>query len=190
MKQKVFTAFFILFLVACSDKTKEPPKNYISALSLIKNQVAHVDSSLYSIMKTITYDSAHTDTSYIPREEFEIAAAEFLDIPDLSNQKVARRFKEEEARYDDVMNRVIITYVPVDPEEEEIKKQEIMVSPNIATGDQIKNIIINKVISNRDSFMEKKLLWQMDKSFQVVIIKQKPGMPSTIATTKVSWNEE
>lgn len=181
---------FILMLAACRQKKKVDDKKFISVLSLIKKQVAHVDTSLYSIMKVVYLDSLHTDTTYIPREEFETAAADFLAIPDLSDQKVAKRYKEEPARYDELLNRVIITYTPLKPELEEVKSQELLVTPNVATGDKINNIIILREISNRDSFFQKKMLWLMDRSFQVITTSQKPGKPEIIITTKVSWNEE
>lgn len=141
-------------------------------------------------MKVVYYDSLHSDTTYIPREEFEVAAADFLAIPDLSDQKVAKRYKEEPARYDELLNRVIITYTPLNPEREEIKSQELLVTPNVATGDKVNNIIILREISDRDSFLQKKMLWQMDRSFQVITTRQEPGKPEIIITTKVSWNEE
>ena len=181
---------FIIAVSACRQKKQEEDKKFISVLSLIKKQVAHVDTSLYSIMKVVYIDSLHSDTSYIPREEFEITAKDFLDIPDLSDQKVAKRYREEPARYDELLNRVIITYIPLKPGEEEIKSQELLVTPNQVTGDKVSNIIIIREISNQDSFLQKKMLWQMDKSFQVITTSQKPGKPEITITTKVSWNED
>ncbi|MBK7562695.1 MAG: hypothetical protein IPQ06_05415 [Chitinophagaceae bacterium] len=191
MKTYVLLLFsFTVLVPACRQKKKVDNKKFISVLSLIKKQVAHVDTSLYSIMKVVYYDSLHSDTTYIPREEFEVAAADFLAIPDLSDQKVAKRYKEEPARYDELLNRVIITYTPLNPEREEIKSQELLVTPNVATGDKVNNIIILREISDRDSFLQKKMLWQMDRSFQVITTRQEPGKPEIIITTKVSWNEE
>ncbi len=181
---------FIIAISACRQKKQEEDKKFISVLSLIKKQVAHVDTSLYSIMKVVYIDSLHSDTNYISREEFENTAKDFLDIPDLSDQKVAKRYKEEPARYDELLNRVIITYIPLKPGEEEIKSQELLVTPNQVTGDKVSNIIIIREISNRDSFLQKKMLWQMDKSFQVITTSQKPGKPEITITTKVSWNED
>ena len=88
---------FIIF--ACKTKNKEEEKHYISVISLIKKQAAHIDTSLYSIIKVVSTDSLHSDTTYVPREEFIAAAKDFTDIPDLSDPKVAKRFKEEN-RYD------------------------------------------------------------------------------------------
>jgi hypothetical protein len=178
----------ILIFPACKSKKKEPEKKFISVLSLIENQVAHVDTSLYPIIKIVQNDSFPPDTIYIPREEFRAAAKDFLSIPDMSDKKVAKRFKEETI-LDETINRFIITYTPEDPAKEEIQKQELLVTPNAATGDKVNNIIIDRVISNRDSFMKQSLLWQMDKSFQVATTLQKPGKPEKTTTVKVIWNE-
>ncbi len=179
---------FILALPACKSKKKEPEKSFISVISLIKNQVAHVDTSLYSIIKIVQNDTLPGDTIYIPREEFRAAAKDFLSIPDLSDKKVAKRYKEETI-LDETINRFIISYTPEDPAKEEIQKQELLVTPNTATGDKVTNIIIDRVISNRDSFMKQNMLWQMDRSFQVATTLQKPGKPEKTTTVKVVWNE-
>jgi len=190
MKYFVLLVFSALIIATgCKSKDKEPPKNFISVLSLIEKQVAHIDTSLYSIVKVDTRDSLHSDTSYIKREDFRAVAKEFLEIPDLSDPKVAKRYKEEN-RYDELLNRVIITYTPLKPEKEEIQKQEILVTPNVATGDKVNNIIIERVINTRDGFLEKKMLWQTDKSFLITTTSQKPGEPEIITTTRVIWNED
>jgi len=190
MKKYVFLFLpVMLAMPACKSKKKVPEKKFVSVLSLIKIQVAHVDTSLYSIVKIVNTDSLHSDTTYIPREEFRVAAKDFLGIPDLSDNKVAKRYKEE-TMYDKTINRVVITYTPENPDKEDIQKQELLVTHNDATGDKVNNIIINQVISNRDSFMQKNMLWQMDKSFQVVTILQKPGKPEKMTTLKVTWNED
>jgi hypothetical protein len=187
-KYLVLLLLFIMTLPACKSKNKEPEKKFVSVLSLIENQVAHVDTSLYPIIKIVQNDTLPGDTTYIPREEFRAAAKDFLSIPDLSDKKVAKRYKEE-TMFDEMMNRVVITYTPENPDKEEIQKQELVVTPNDITGDKVSNIIINRVISNRDSFMKQNMLWQMDKSFQVATTLQKPGKPEKTTTLKVTWNE-
>lgn len=182
-------AFSFLLLCFLSCKQKEEDKKFISIVSLIKKQVAHVDTSLYPIMKIMIEDSLNSDTIYIPREEFASVAKDFLNIPDLSDQKIARRFKEEPPRYDELLNRVIISYTPINPDKEETKKQEMLVTPNPA-GDKVNNIIVVREISNRDSFLQKKMLWQLDKYFQVITTSQKKGQPEQTTIMKVSWNED
>lgn len=178
--------------MACKQKKKEPvsDKKFISVRSLIESQVAHVDTSLYSIMKVVQIDTLPGDTTYIPREQFRDVASDFLNIPDLSDPEVATRYKEEPARYDESLNRVFITYLPIDPKKEEIKKQELLVTPGTETGDRVSNILINREIFNRDSLLKKDMLWIMDRSFQVITLSQKPGKPEIVTITKVSWNED
>ena len=190
MKNYLFLLLSVVVTTAsCKQKNKGEDKKFISVLSLIKKQVAHVDSSLYSIMKIVYSDSLHIDTTYIPREQFADAAKDFLNIPDLSDNKIAKRYKEEPVIQDELLNRVIITYLPINPDNEEIKKQELLATPVPGQDARINNIIIIREISNRDSFLQKKMLWQFDKSFQVITTSQKPGNPELTITTKVSWNE-
>lgn len=184
----LFLLVFGILLPGCQQKKPEEDKNFISVLSLIEKQVAHVDTALYAITKITIKDSVHSDTDYIKRENFRAAAKEFLDIPDLSNTKVAKRYKEE-TRYDELLNRVIITYSPINPKEEEIQKQEILVTPNLAAGDQVNNIIIESVKYNRNGYTRKNMLWQIDKSFIITITTQQPGEQEIITTTKVTWND-
>ncbi len=83
----------------------------------------------------------------------------------------------------------IITYTPQKPDKEVIQKQEILVTPNIATGDKVNNIIIESVKSDRNGFLEKKMLWQLDHSFLITTTTQKPGEPEIVTTTRVTWND-
>lgn len=189
MKYCFLLLTFLPALIACKGKKKEPEKKYVSILSLIKSQVAHVDTSLYPIMRLDIKDSLHTDTTHIRREQFRQEAKDFLAIPDLSDKNVAGRFKEE-TLYDESINRVTITYTPVNPAAEEVLKQEMSVTPNPVSGDKVNSVFIIREISNRDSFVRKNLLWQMDKSFKIITIRQVPGQPETTSTIKVTWNED
>lgn len=189
MKNCSVILLLLVYMVSgCQQKDKEDVKKFISVLSLIENQVAHIDTSLYSITKVVSTDSLHSDTFYIPREDFRALAKDFLEIPDLSNKKVAKKYTEE-TRYDELLNRVVITYTPLQPEKEEIQKQEILVTPNVATGDQVNNIIIESVKRDRNGYLGKKMLWQVDKSFLVTTTSQKPGEPEIVSTMRVTWND-
>ena len=180
----------VILASSCKQKKKEEDKHFISVVSLIKKQVEQVDTSVYNIIKTVYIDSLHIDTTYIRREQFADIAKDFLDIPDLSDKKVAKRYKEEPAVQDEMLNRVIITYTPINPDKEEVKKQELLATPVPGQEARVNNIIIIREISNRDSFLQKKMLWQLNKSFQIVTTSQKPGKPEVTSTTKVTWNED
>ena len=180
----------LFLLISCKQKKKEKPggERFFPVLSFIKSQVAQVDTSLFSIRKVIYVDSTKTDTTYFPREQFKDLATDFLNIPDLADPKYAERFKEEK-QFDETLNRVILTYLPVTAEKEEIQRQEVLIQPD-PSGDKITSIIIDYFINNKDSSVQKKMLWQVDQSFQVTTSRQLPGQPEKIATYKVIWNEE
>ena len=190
MKKYLTLLLFPVVLLSCGGAGKENPAgdSYISVVSLVQGQVAKIDTSLYSIMKVVQRDSIF-DTTFIPREEFAREAKDFLEIPNLSDPKVAKRYKADPPIHDQTINRVIFTYLPIDPDKEEIKKQEFLVTPVIGGESKVNNIIIIREISTRDSFLQKKMLWQVDKSFQVVTTSQKPGQPEITTTTRVTWNE-
>lgn len=177
----------VILLVAC----KGEEKNYVSIPSLIEEQVAHVDTSLYSITKYIYKgtDTIPSDTFYIRREDFRNEADAFLQLPDLSLSKLAKRFKEE-SRYDELLKRVILTYTPNNAKEEDWQKLEVMIAPEPATGDKITTILANKVINNRKGLLQEDMLWMMDKSFQVTRIAQLPGEEAVTTTYKVIWNDQ
>lgn len=175
--------------MACKNNTA-PSQNFISIPSLIEAQVAHVDTSLYSITR-YDYrgtDSIAFDTLYIPREQFRKEGAAFLSLPDLSMARYAKRFYEE-SRYDELLKKVIVSYLPIDSKNEEVQKEEVHVSPSVAEGDKVTTILASKVINDRNGLRQEELLWLIDKSFTIVRTTQLPGQPAQLITTKVIWNE-
>jgi len=185
-KIPIFT-IFLLFFFSCKRKEKSKNEKFFPVLSYIQSQVADIDTSLYSIRKLIYVDSLTTDTVYIHRKQFREAAKDFLTIPDISSSKYEDRYTEEK-QFDETMNRVLLTYSPLKPEKEEIQRQEVLIKPD-PSGDKVTNIIINQIINTKDSSVQRRLLWKVDESFQVITIKQLNGQPETTSTVKVVWNE-
>jgi len=180
-------AIFLVSIFSCKQKEKSKNEKFFPVLSYIQSQVADIDTSLHSIRKIVYIDSITTDTIYIHREQFREAAKDFLSIPDLSSSKYEDRYTEEK-QFDETMNRVMLTYIPLKSGEEEIQRQEVLIKPD-PSGDKVTNIIINQVISTKDSSVQKRLLWKIDESFQVITIKQLKGQPETTSTVKVLWSE-
>ena len=174
----------LLFICWCCHD-KEKPESYLPVTSIIKSQVNHIDTSLYSIIKVTYVDTVRSDTSYVKREEVRDLAKDFLTIPELSK----KNYTEE--NIPGPTNGVsTFTYKPIHPEKEELKQVDLIIDPSLeAKGkSQITTIIVDKLFSNRDSSVEKKLLWQLDKSFQVTTIKQLPGQPEIYSSYKVIWS--
>lgn len=178
----------LVSIAACKQKSGEEKKQFVSIRSYINSQVADIDTSLYTIIKLDYVDSSHIDTTYVPRENFRALARDFLELPDIADKDNSKDYREE-TRFDEMLNRVAITYVPEKPEKSLIQRQDMLITPD-ASGGKVRTIIIDYLLNNRDSIVQKRMLWQVDRSFLVTTIKQKAGQPESISTTKVIWNEQ
>ena len=184
----VLIAFVFFSIISCTGEDKDNKEDFFPVLSYIKSQVADIDTSLYSIRKVIFVDSLKTDTIYLHRENFREEAKDFLSVPDISSPSLSKRYVEDKF-IDETLNRVLLTYTPLNPDKEEIQRQEVLIKPD-PSGDKVTNIIINSVINTRDSSVQKKLLWKVGESFQTTITKQLAGQPEKISIVKVIWNED
>ena len=186
-----WAVFSLVLLAVFSCKNKTAKKNadpFFPVLPIIRSQVASVDTSLYSIRKITYIDSTHSDTVFYKREQFRDLAADFLSLPDITTREYQDRYTEER-QFDESINRAIFRYLPVDPDKETIKREQLLIQPG-PPEDKITSIIIDYAMSNRDSLVQKNLLWQVDRSFQVTTTKQLKGQAETTTTYKVVWNEE
>ena len=188
MKKNIFFYFAILIIyLSCNTKSHEKQEDFFPVLPFIQNDVADVDTNLYPIIKIISKDSLNADTFFVKREEFRELAKEFLEIPDLTLKKYKKLFLETKF-LDQSLNRVIITYRPKYPEKEEIQRQEILIDPDYEAN-KVKSLIIEKTIVSGDSSIQKRMLWQIGKSFQITTIIQKSNGEERSNTIKVVWNE-
>lgn len=176
--------FSLIVILACKNKVEEKDK-FFPVISFLNSQVAHVDTSVYAIKK-ITIKDSLTDTVFVPREEFRQLAIDFLEAPDISNKNLRDKYTESEY-YDDMLKKVILSYTPTE-KDLELQRQEVHISPNTGEGDKISTIILNRYHANKDSTVQKRMLWQVDERFQVVTTIQKPGAPEQTTTVKVIWN--
>ena len=184
----VLSLFLLSFSCKNGKKEKKEDEQFFPVLSFIKSQVAHVDTSLYSIRKVVYVDSTRSDTTFFNRDQFRQLASEFLSLPDLTDPKYQKRFAEKRS-FDESLNRAMFIIEPLDPSKEDIQRQEVLIRPD-PPDDKVTSIIIDYAISNRDSSVQKRMLWQVDRSFQVTTIRQLPGQQETTSTYKVIWNDE
>ncbi len=189
MKIKVLFVVLVVLASACGSKKKkrEDGEKNFPVLPYILSQVKDVDTSLYSITKIVTLDSV-SDTSFVAREDFRKQAQDFLDIPDISSEKYQDDYTESKF-FDETLNRVVMTYTKIPDAKHAVQKQEITISPNQFTGDKIVSIYIDYATNTKDSAVQKRMLWMVDKSFQVTRMVQKPGGIQTTTTTTVTWHD-
>ena len=187
MKKNWTPALLAICLLAysCGQKKTEN-KHFFPVISFIKSQVAHVDTSLYSIIRLDIVDSLRSDTSYIPREQFRNLTKDFLELPDLTESTYQDLYTEDTV-VDEAIGQLVFVYRPVDPEKVYIKRQQVVIS---SMGDRVKSFFIETDKTNKDSSVQKKMLWSVDRSFQVVTTSQKIGEPEKTSIMKVIWNDE
>src|SRR5687767_6254818 len=96
----------LLTAAACKEKKEKPDEPYFPAISFLKSQVAHVDTSLYNIIKVET-TNGRSDTTHIRREEFKEYARAFTSLPEIASDELQSDYKETRT-YDGAMERVVL----------------------------------------------------------------------------------
>jgi hypothetical protein len=85
------------------------------------------------------------------------------------------------------MEVALFTYTAIDPEVE-VRRETIMLEPNPTGGDsKVKALLINSIRSDKDSTIEKDMIWHMDSRFQVVSKIRTPKQPEKIRILQVRW---
>lgn len=186
------SGLFVLLLttvfIACrnKDKSKKDDSGFFPVLSFLQSQVRHVDSSLYSI-EQISKKEGIKDTSYIKREDFKIAAQDFLFLPDIAASNLKKEYLETKL-YDEDLKKVVLSYAPKNKEMTDgIVRQDVLIEPDAGAGDQVQTIYVETVLSKADSTVLKRMTWNVDKNFQVLRIINKKGQPEKVEVTDVNW---
>ena len=171
---------------SCTSKQKseEEENSFFPVVSFLKSQVAHVDTSFYRIVK-VEQENGRSDTSYLKREEFKIYAKEFTSIPDISSDDLKDEYAETKL-YDEALERVVLSYTPKE-NDAEIQRQDITILPDNAES-KVETIYIDQLYEEGDSIVQKKMLWRMDKKFQITTSVSKSGQPERLKTVQVSWS--
>jgi len=187
--KKIFlftTILALVILVACKGKKKA--NDFLPVKSFLLSQVKHVDTSMYYIIKADKMNSDSTwDTSIVRREDFRKLAEDFLNIPDLTEYSIGKKYKEDKL-FDKDINRVIVSYTPL-KDDQELVKEDVVISPGETGTDQMQRIILEKFIDQKDSIIHQRLLWETNEKFQVVKIIEKNGQTIFTKTTEVTWNK-
>jgi hypothetical protein len=187
MNRLIFIYFFcicsILFYSCKSKQKNEGASDYFPVLLILKSQVAHVDTSLYQIIK-VENENGRSDTTYLKREEFKLYAKDFTSIPDITSEDLKDEYTETKM-YDDALQRVVFSYVPKE-NDAEIQRQDITILPN-DNDSKVETIYIDWLVDDDDSLVQKKMLWRMDKKFQIITSISKLGQPERLKTVQVMW---
>ena len=185
--KNIFCLFLIvcILLNSCKEEKTEQKEPVISALSIIKGQVNHLDTSFYEVIKIETIDGK-TDTSYLKREEIRGLASDFLSLPDISLNDYDKKYTEERL-IDAGQNTLSITASAKD-ENLEIQKQIIIIPLDELASGKVESIYIDRSVQVGDSSIQQKLFWQIDQYFQIGNIIQKGNAPETVQFWKIKWD--
>lgn len=186
---KLLIGLICLFgLLSCKGKKKNEAADakFFPVLSFLKGQAKNIDTSLYRIVKVETIDSTPV-TTYIKREDFSKNAKDFLELPDITSDDLKDDY-EETKMFDDALNAVILSYNT--KKNNEVRREDVMLNPTNESGNsEVKNIIVNTLLSNSDSTVEKNMVWSVNKRFIVITKIQKPNQPEKIKKLEVIWND-
>ena len=187
----ILASFTWILFIACKEKKKSldqeaPTQNEapISALSIIRGQLNHLDTSLYQVIKTETIGNRR-DSAFVKREDIKRFAEPFLSLPDIAGENYYDNYTEDKF-VDAEQNTLNITSIAKN-DSAEIQKQIMIISLSPTDNSKVQSIFIDRVIPKNDSTVEQKLFWVLDKYFSVRSIIEKENQPEKIHTTKVTW---
>ena len=185
MKNYLFIpALITILFAACKEKKEVKQELPISALSIIKGQLNHLDSSLYEIVKYESTDNT-TDSSYLKRDEIRKFAAPFLSLPEIADKNYYENYTEE--RLIDAQQETLSITTTAKNENAEIQKQIIVITLSDVSNGKVQSIFIDRYIPSKDSTVDQKLFWELDKYFSIGSIIEKENQPEKTHFTKVAW---
>jgi len=184
----------VFLLFGCEDENKKaeaPPaalpeekKNFFPVLDYLKGEVAYVDSFPLRIM-TFSTRNGHTDSGYIQITEFDRLAREFLD-PALDTASMEKDFTEN-SFLDQTSQSLTFTYSKKNGSAG-IKRIDVLAAQDPAY-DKVKSVYIEKVNTQNDTTVVKKMFWKPKRNFQVITIIQPPHQPDITNKLKVVWDD-
>jgi hypothetical protein len=185
-----FALFIMCLLTACKGKKKDLPteeSQFFPVLSYLKGQVALMDSSLNRIIKIETADG-RADTTFLRREDFKTYAQDFTTIPDIGSAELKEDYTESKT-YDEALKSILLTYTPKPSAKAEIVRQDVIAQPDATGTSEVKSIYIDRQVTQNDSVIEKKMLWQAGRRFSVATTASAKAGPAVTKKLELVWND-
>ncbi len=145
-----------------------------------------MDTSLAMFIK-IESTEGRSDTTPIKSSDVRLYATDFLTLPDIASNELKDDY-EVTHLYDEELEAFAFTFTT--KEDHPVKSEHVIVDPqpNAAGKNDIKSIFIDIWQTANDSAIRKNMLWEADKSFQIITTTDMPGNARKIKKIKVVWN--
>ena len=182
---RILPVLAIIIIIGCKEKKDEKQEAPISAISIIKGQLNKLDSSMY-VFKKIDRAENRSDTTFLRRDQIRNMAEPFLSLPDIADQKLYKKYTEERMMQAD-QEILSITSTLKENEKGEIQKQMLSIGFSDNARGHVNSIFIDTYRDSRDSTIEKKLVWEIDKYFTIYTTVHKENQPEKNYFTKVEW---
>ena len=185
---KQWLSFLILLsFFSCKEKEQDPETAYFPVVPFIKGEAVKVDSTLEAILK-IEMTEKDTTREFIHRKDWRKYAADFLNLPDISQTKFAGDYTEDKM-YDSAMKRYIFTYTAID-EDLEIRRQDVVMLPSNDKGDtEIESIVIRRIKEDGEAQVDQTLVWYTGKKCTIISRIQKEKEFEQIKRVELIWND-
>lgn len=187
----------LCLLAACKSKSDklDSTERYVSAIALIQADIKAADSSLNTFYKLVkkpeTTDSAGNtisggwDSTVINRAELRKLAEPVTSLPDISKPDLMDHYVESDS-YEDVLDKGMLTYTPKDSGEI-VQRQTFLLSNSDDVNSKVNTILINSLQKEDGKAIEKNIMWQTGKSFQLRTVTTPANGPSKTEVLKVTW---
>ena len=183
--------FFLLGLMLCSCKTKNPIKaektssdstKYFSLSGFFKQQIVDVDLRAYKIY-LIKELNGKKDSMAIDKEVFKTYAAVFLQ-KDISAPEMHNRFSET-VFHDLSTNSYTLNY-RAKSVEEPIQNIDILLDENTSA---VKRVFVRTETTHKDTSIIEQCNWKADKSFQINRVSKTPAGYVLNEFNYINWND-
>lgn len=178
----------VLLIVSCKEKKKKPEvsaNDFFPVTTYLKGELARLDTSLASFYKTETKDGK-SDTVPIKNSEVKFYAKDFLELPDITTDKLKDDYKIEHL-YDELQNAFVFMFTT--NEDHPVRREDVTVDPqpNEQGKNNIRSVFIQLWQKKGDTTFRKNMMWESGKRFEITTISY-IGETEKNKKLQVFWN--
>jgi hypothetical protein len=167
-----------------ADTNHAGKKGYFPVVDFIKGQIHDVDSLPLALLQIVIANN-RKDSSYIKQNEFHELAQNFI-LPEAEPGNFEKKFKEN-LFLDQTTRSATFNYTAEDSATR-VKRIDVLATPDELLS-KVMSVFIQENYTRNDTTIVRKLLWETNKEFEIILIVQPPNQPRTMTQTIVIWDE-